>query len=583
MNDSTQSTARGAAPVLTMENYRTAMFRAMVTSRVHAGATQGKTPEQVAADIASEQRALAKAITEPAVVDVASNALMRAQAEINGNPRYQSTPEQAHESVQQIMKRRAVEANQFADLLAKPSYVQPLAAMTVAQAEASIPRLQDIKMKEVLSDLLHLENGAPQVIAHIEATAKGTMLEHDALANMFAAKGDVHEALMGAMARHLPQASKDEIHSVVAGWLKAREDAARTTSALSANDGAAYLEAVRQSTQWHRNPPATHAAPAEVAVAAAAPVIPQEARTAAEIEHEKTQLQRAEDVSYTINHALSCGMTDVVLQPLIAAAFGINVGCGDPNHHHDDHGHDHKHDHGHTHGPDCNHHDHPPAKRKLTFKSFTSEAWHYFKGEIFGDFVAVPLTIGVQRFFPGFMKGLRSIFEPLLGWAFRMGANHSAQNWGKQQGLASDAPEVVARAQEMYEHEVSHLPQAVVWNMFAYPLGAIAQKMDGHHRSYPEIFKSKLVGAAVSNSILIGGRMLAPGAAEKWDQATGEKIFMPLTRKVGKLFGIEEKTMEKALNKKHQSLPEKAAQPENANWAKRLESEPATQQVLGNH
>jgi hypothetical protein len=411
------------------------------------------------------------------------------------------------------------------------------------------------------------------------------MLEHDALAKMFAATGDVHEALMGAMARHLPQASKDEIHSVVAGWLKAREDAARTTSALSANDGAAYLEAVRQSTQWHRNPPATPAAPAAVAVAvaAAAPVMQQEVRTAAEIEHEKTQLQRAEDFSYTINHALSCGMTDVVLQPLIAAAFGINVGCGDPSHHHDDHGHDHKHDHGHhDHGHDHGHaHNH--AKPKLTFKTFAAEAGHYFKGEIIGDFVAVPLTIGVQRFFPGFMKGLRSIFEPLLGWAFRMGANHSAQNWGKQQGLASDAPEVVARAEAMYQHEVSHLPQAVVWNMFAYPIGAIGQKMGGHGRSYPEIFKSKLVGAAVSNSILIGGRMLAPDAAEKWDQATGEKIFMPMTRTVGKLFGIEEKAMEKALNKKHQSLPEKAVQPENANWAKRLESEPATQQVLGNH
>lgn len=237
-------------------------------------------------------------------------------------------------------------------------------------------------------------------------------------------------------------------------------------------------------------------------------------------EKAKTDAQRAGDIAYTINHAVSCGTTDVVLQPVIAAAFGINVGCNHPDHHH-------------------------PAQQ-LTLRSFAHEAGHYFKGEIFGDFVAVPLTIGIQRFFPNFMHGVRRLIEPLTGWAFRLGAEHAAKQWGKQHGLAADSPEVAARANAMYEHEVRHLPQAVVWNMFAYPIGAFGQKAMGHGRAYPEIFKSKLVGAAVSNGLLIGGRMLAPGAAQRWDRFAGNTIVLPVSKVAGKAFGLDEKTIKEA-------------------------------------
>lgn len=238
-----------------------------------------------------------------------------------------------------------------------------------------------------------------------------------------------------------------------------------------------------------------------------------------EAEKSKTEKDRATDIAYTINHAISCGTTDVVLQPVIAATFGINVGCNDPSHR--------------------------LPGQKFSLRSFLHEAGHYLKGEIIGDLVAVPLTIGVQRLFPNFMHGVRKVVEPLTGWAFRLGTNHAAQRWGKQQGLAADAPEVKAHADAMYEHEVRHLPQAVVWNMFAYPIGAFGQKAMGHGSGYAQIFKSKLVGAAVSNGILIGGRMLTPGAAQTWDRFAGDNFIAPMSKTVGKIFGVDEKTMER--------------------------------------
>lgn len=258
-----------------------------------------------------------------------------------------------------------------------------------------------------------------------------------------------------------------------------------------------------------------------------------------EAEKTKTDEEKAGDIAYTINHALSCGTTDVVLQPVIAATFGINVGCNHPDHHHGD--------------------------KKLTLKSFAHEAGHYFKGEIIGDFAAVPLTIGVQRMFPSFMHGLRKVLEPLSGWAFRLGADHTARQWGKQQGLAADSVEVKAHADAIYEHEISHLPQAAVWNMFAYPIGAVGQKMGGHGSSYSQIFKSKLVGAFVSNTILLGGRMVAPEPAQKWDKFTSDKLFLPASKAVGHLFGVDAKTMEKAAHK------EKAGP--QASWEQRVARE----------
>jgi hypothetical protein len=466
----------------------------------------------------------------------------------------------------QIMVRRAAEANQFADLLSQPDYVVALAATSVAAASAAIPLLHDVKIREVLGDLLHLENGAPQVIAHIDAAAKGAMIEHDALARVFAADGALAHALMDALANRLPAQDRQEIQSLVSDWLGARAAAAKMTSDLSAPDGAAYLEAVRQSTEWHRA--RRSAAIPDVAVSAVSPIIAPEAAqqkpaSARELEKAKTSQRRAEDVAYTINHALSCGTTDVLLQPLIAAATGLNVGCSDPSHR-EHHGHDH---HGHDHHEHKHHgHDHPPKKPKLTLKTFAHVAGHYLKGEIIGDVVAVPLTIGVQRLFPNFMNGLRNLLEPLVGWAFRGGANRTARNWAQNQGLAADAPEVKSYAEEVYQHEMSHLPQAVVWNMFAYPIGAVVQKKTGHNSSYPEIFKSKAIGAVVSNGLLIGGRMMAPDLAQKWDAAMGERVLLPVGKKVGKLFGVDEKTMEHAANrgKRHEA----------ATWALRVADEP---------
>lgn len=510
------------ASTLTMEAYRRAAFRTQAALRFSQATAAGISPANTSVTLMAEQRALAQAIMDPEWINIASQELLRIQAQIINNPRYQITPEHAHEAVWQIMSRRAAEADQFAQQLAQPDYVAQLTQLSPTQAIAEMPSLRDVKVKEVLGELLHSEHGVPPVIAHIDAAAKGTMISHDALATLFSPTGALRAPLIQTLHRYLPTSPAAQIETLATDWLEMRAAAASMTSAVCTHDGDAFKEAVRQSELYHRQPSQSNDTTLRIAQKSVDSIVP---------EKEKTAQQQAEDVAYTINHALSCGTTDIVLQPLIAAAIGINTGC-DPHHKNQFH-----------------------TKQKLTFKAFAHEAGHYLKGEIFGDFVAVPLTIAVQRLFPNFMNGIRKLTEPLLGWAFRSGANRTARHWARENGLAPDAPEVKAHALALYTHEIEHVPQAIVWNLFAYPIGAVGQKMGGHGRNYPEIFKSKLVGAIISNGILIGGRMVAPGAAQKWDTMMGSHVFLPASQALGKLFGVNAAAMEKAASASQTHAP----------------------------
>jgi hypothetical protein len=59
--------------VAPIDAYRDAVFRKAVIAQLHQGKAEGKPPEQVAREIAGEQRAIAKAIVTPEFIDAASN------------------------------------------------------------------------------------------------------------------------------------------------------------------------------------------------------------------------------------------------------------------------------------------------------------------------------------------------------------------------------------------------------------------------------------------------------------------------------------------------------------------------------
>ena len=84
-------------------------------------------------------------------------------------------------------------------------------------------------------------------------------------------------------------------------------------------------------------------------------------------------------------------------------------------------------------------HHHPPLTgtrwervKQATRQSFCKERFiQYAKGEFIGDFGAVPLTIGVQRYFPKVMNGIRRLTEPLMRPIFKYGIERSSKGWRK--------------------------------------------------------------------------------------------------------------------------------------------------------
>jgi len=280
--------------------------------------------------------------------------------------------------------------------------------------------------------------------------------------------------------------------------------------------------------------------------------------SAAEREASKTQAERAEDVAYTLNHAVSCSVTDVLIQPPIGAWVQEVAEHGKlPDslrwiprifESHDHHGGEGKHDEGnHHHDEHCHeeHHDHDSHDNHAHGTGFLKHAGHWFLGEAAGDVGAVPLTILVQRHAPGFMHGLRKALEPAAGPFFRKGAHRDAGKWARQRGILVNGPEAKERENMIYEHEISHLPQAVVWNMFSVPINLATQKISGSKASWGVLVTGKVFGSVISNGLLIGGRVIAPESFERWDRFSSKHAVVPLAKAVSGVFGVDKKAIER--------------------------------------
>ncbi len=217
----------------------------------------------------------------------------------------------------------------------------------------------------------------------------------------------------------------------------------------------------------------------------------------------------------------------------------VPIGCG--HDHSKDGGHDHHHDHGP--GPKkkpCTNpahkhtHDHAPKVKP----ALQSNLKYWWMGEVIGDFGAVPVTIAAQRMFPGAMKRLQHVMEPLLGGFFRRGAERSATSWALENKVRLDSPDFQQRANVIYKHEMEHLPQALMWTLSSIALNLTSQRLLGNCAPFWQLAAGKATGASISAALVVGGRGLMPGAAEKWDQFTGEKVFLPATRALSGVLGV---------------------------------------------
>lgn len=261
----------------------------------------------------------------------------------------------------------------------------------------------------------------------------------------------------------------------------------------------------------------------------------------------KSDLERMEDIAYTVNHAIACSATDFI-DPFVGNATQkwlgkrFSIGCG--------------HDHGHMHDGSCASHSHEHNHSNLG---------HWWLGELAGDFGSVPVTVAIQRYAPGVMNGIRKGAEVIAAPLFRASATRAARREATAFGAIADEQAIANRADAIYEHEMKHLPQAIVWTASSVALNVGIQKLSGNTAPLWQITAGKLTGVSFSTGLTLGVRALAPASVQKWDSLASEKVYLPVTKKVSKWFGVEEQSVERMAEKERaHKAPE---------WAARIEKE----------
>ena len=282
-----------------------------------------------------------------------------------------------------------------------------------------------------------------------------------------------------------------------------------------------------------------------------------------ELDKKTAKEQLTEDAAYVTNHALSCAFTDTLIQPPVGAFVQTQVEHGKtpkwlawtkrifepPDHHNHT---------GHAHGPKS---------------GFLNNTRHWMLGEAAGDVGAIPLTILTQRAFPGLIRGLRTILEPIAGKFFHKGAKRDAEHWAKTQGISPESAEVQAHEHALYEREMRHLPLAVVWNAFSIPINLMTQKLSGSKASLGTLAVGKTFGSLFSNLALIGGRAASPATFEKWDKFNSDHFIAPVTNAVLKPFDIDKDATARIV--KEHTAPHK----QDHSWVERSERDAESPQL----
>lgn len=228
-------------------------------------------------------------------------------------------------------------------------------------------------------------------------------------------------------------------------------------------------------------------------------------KTLLDREKTKSEKEKAMDIAYTLNHALVCTATDFI-DPIVS------------NH----------------------------IQKRLGNQNQLKNCWI---AELIGDFGAVPVTIGVQRFFPSVMSEIRNLLEPVFGKAFIASAQKEGKNWALRHGYSSDSPECTKRIKKIYQYEIEHLPQALMWTCSSVAINIASQKCLGSTSPVSHIFAGKIGGAALTAALTISGRYLFPHKAEKWDKFVGEKLLLPIEEKTEEILNIEEHNKESWANR----------------------------------
>lgn len=560
-----QASTASSPSLSPIPQYRLRLFVVGVAERLREAKASGVSEAEILSTIRTERLALAEALSQENFRDAFARAYEQAHNAVM--PAAHVSAEEARRATDEIIAHRVNDARWLAELVTHEEFVAK--ARTTTEVKPEPYQLPSEKVAEMASRFA--ADGSSYGLdarVHNQHSMEGHRIGHLALAQVYADNGPLH-AVLEQNLTHALGGDAAGAKRLASDWLEARRKPAIATADTLGVGGEVYQQVMQRS-----NAPQPIKLQAQASAPEHFPVVPTAATgllagtalTPRVSEENKTRQQKAEDVIYTLNHALTClSITDLLVMPTVNGVLGTMFGKSAPKfgcagHGHDGHHHHHDDHHHHGHSPwdelkapfrkmrDWVKSD-APLSEKL--KSIGSNTKNWLISEAAGDVGAVAPTIVLQRFAPGFMEGIRNTVEPVVGKWFKHGAEKAARQWADKHGIDRNSQECVDRAKELYEYEVRHLPQMAIWTLSSIGISWGTMKVLSPEMRLGEFARTKIVGAGVTAGLVMGARAFSPNAAHGWDQGISKNIIVPTTKILGKPFGVKDEDVDKFM-KRHE-------------------------------
>ncbi len=194
-------------------------------------------------------------------------------------------------------------------------------------------------------------------------------------------------------------------------------------------------------------------------------------------------------------------------------------------------------------------------KKRSFGESLRAQVW---LGEIIGDLSAVFVYLGVKT---AFEKPLNRIIEKLKNKndrAYTHRAEKDMAGWAREHGISKEDPRYVKRMEEFKHYQAESYVDSAIIAAGATVTNVIAQKALGNERPWLVVLGGKLIGSALTFSVMWGFNRALPRTAQTLDEEADRRFFSKAVHKVQKLFGMKPEST--ALHEARQDLDAKVEQ-----------------------
>lgn len=163
---------------------------------------------------------------------------------------------------------------------------------------------------------------------------------------------------------------------------------------------------------------------------------------------------------------------------------------------------------------------------------------HVWYGEILGDSAALFEFVALKKLFRSpiekLTQGVEKAFDPIFD---KIGRGHVAA-WAEQHHLAQDDPKYLERVQSEKDFTAHAAVDSGIVATGATLSNVAVQKMAGNHQPFKIILLSKLAGASITMSLMLGLRTGLPRTTKHLDKELNDRYFDKVVRFFQKAAGV---------------------------------------------